>query len=121
MSKTIRVANAVEAIPQGSTLMIGGFMGVGSPVRLIDELVRQGKGDLTIIANDTARPGVAIGKLIVARLVRKIITSHIGTNPETQRQMLAGELEVELVPQGTRKIARVWPCRRFTQSLSAIR
>jgi acetate CoA/acetoacetate CoA-transferase alpha subunit len=101
MSKTIRVANAVEAIPQGSTLMIGGFMGVGSPVRLIDELVRQGKGDLTIIANDTARPGVAIGKLIVARLVRKVITSHIGTNPETQRQMLAGELEVELVPQGT--------------------
>jgi len=101
MSKTIRVADAVEAIPQGSTLMIGGFMGVGSPVRLIDELVRQGKGDLTIIANDTARPGVAIGKLIVARLVRKIITSHIGTNPETQRQMLAGELEVELVPQGT--------------------
>jgi acetate CoA/acetoacetate CoA-transferase alpha subunit len=101
MSKTIRVANAVEAIPQGSTLMIGGFMGVGSPVRLIDELVRQGKGDLTIIANDTARPGVGIGKLIVARLVRKIITSHIGTNPETQRQMLAGELEVELVPQGT--------------------
>ncbi|SRR6266404_1771144 len=101
MSKTIRAANAVEAIPQGSTLMIGGFMGVGSPVRLIDELVRQGKGDLTIIANDTARPGVAIGKLIVARLVRKIITSHIGTNPETQRQMLAGELEVELVPQGT--------------------
>jgi acetate CoA/acetoacetate CoA-transferase alpha subunit len=101
MSKTIRVANAVEAIPQGSTLMIGGFMGVGSPVRLIDELVRQGKSDLTIIANDTARPGVAIGKLIVARLVRKIITSHIGTNPETQRQMLAGELEVELVPQGT--------------------
>jgi len=101
MSKPIRVANAVEAIPQGSTLMIGGFMGVGSPVRLIDELVRQGKGDLTIIANDTARPGVAIGKLIVARLVRKVITSHIGTNPETQRQMLAGELEVELVPQGT--------------------
>jgi acetate CoA/acetoacetate CoA-transferase alpha subunit len=101
MSKTIRVANAVEAIPQGSSLMIGGFMGVGSPIRLIDELVRQGKGNLTIIANDTARPGVAIGKLIVARLVRKVITSHIGTNPETQRQMLAGELEVELVPQGT--------------------
>jgi len=101
MSKTIRAANAVEAIPQGSTLMIGGFMGVGSPVRLIDELVRQGKGDLTIIANDTARPGVAIGKLIVSRLARKIITSHIGTNPETLRQMLAGELEVELVPQGT--------------------
>jgi acetate CoA/acetoacetate CoA-transferase alpha subunit len=81
--------------------MIGGFMGVGSPLRLIDELVRQGKDNLTIVANDTARPGVAIGNLISAHLVRRVITSHIGTNPETQRQMLAGELEVELVPQGT--------------------
>jgi len=98
---TIKVANAVAAVPQGATLMIGGFMGVGSPHRLIDELVRQGKSGLTIIANDTARPGFAIGKLISARLVRRVVTSHIGTNPETQKQMLAGELEVELVPQGT--------------------
>ncbi len=81
--------------------MIGGFMAVGTPPRLIDETVRQGKRDLTIIANDTARPGVGIGKLIDAKLVRRVITSHIGTNPETQRQMLAGEIEVELVPQGT--------------------
>jgi acetate CoA/acetoacetate CoA-transferase alpha subunit len=81
--------------------MIGGFMAVGTPPRLIDETVRQGKKDLTIIANDTARPGVGIGKLIDAKLVRRVITSHIGTNPETQRQMLAGEIEVELVPQGT--------------------
>jgi len=98
---TIKVANAVAAVPQGATLMIGGFMGVGSPHRLIDELVRQGKSGLTIIANDTARQGFAIGKLIGARLVRRVVTSHIGTNPETQKQMLAGELEVELVPQGT--------------------
>ena len=98
---TIKVANAVATVPQGATLMIGGFMGVGSPHRLIDELVRQGKSGLTIIANDTARPGFAIGKLIGARLVRRVVTSHIGTNPETQKQMLAGELEVELVPQGT--------------------
>lgn len=76
-------------------------MGVGTPRRLIDELVRQGKGGLTVIANDTARPGVGIGKLIAARLVRRLVTSHIGTNPETQRQMLAGEIDVELVPQGT--------------------
>ena len=81
--------------------MIGGFMAVGTPPRLIDETVRQGKRDLTIIANDTARPGVGIGRLIDAKLVRRVITSHIGTNPETQRQMLAGEIEVELVPQGT--------------------
>jgi len=101
MRKTIKVAEAVARIPDGASLMIGGFMAVGTPPRLIEETVRQGKRDLTIIANDTARPGVGIGRLIDAKLVRKVITSHIGTNPETQRQMLAGEIEVELVPQGT--------------------
>ena len=101
MSKTTRLSDAVEAIPDGATLMIGGFMGVGTPPRLMAELVRQRKGRLTVIANDTARPGVGIGLLITERLVRRLVTSHIGTNPETQRQMLAGEIEVELVPQGT--------------------
>lgn len=101
MGKTCTVSEGVSAIPEGATLMIGGFMGVGTPKRLIDELVRQGRAGLTLIANDTARPGVGIGRLISARLVRRLVTSHIGTNPETQRQMLAGELEVELVPQGT--------------------
>src|SRR4051794_3295708 len=101
MRKTIKLAEAVARIPDGASIMIGGFMAVGTPPRLIDETVRQGKKDLIIIANDTARPGVGIGKLIDAKLVSKIITSHIGTNPETQRQMLAGEIEIELVPQGT--------------------
>ena len=101
MRKVIKATEAVAAIPDGAVLMIGGFMAAGTPPRLIDELVRQGKRELTIIANDTARPGHGIGKLIGARLVRKVITSHIGTNPETQRQMIAGEIEVELVPQGT--------------------
>ena len=101
MTKIIKVTEVVEKIPPGSTLMIGGFMGVGSPLRLIDELVRQAKGDLSIICNDTARPGVAIGRLIAAGLVRRVITSHVGTNPETQRQMLAGDIDVELAPQGT--------------------
>ena len=76
-------------------------MGVGTPERLVDELVRQGKRNLTVIANDTASPGVGIGKLVTAGLLRKAIVSHIGLNPETQQQMLAGKLEVELVPQGT--------------------
>jgi acetate CoA/acetoacetate CoA-transferase alpha subunit len=76
-------------------------MGVGTPERLIDELVRQGKRDLTVIANDTAMVGRGIGKLITAKLVRKVIASHIGLNPETQQKMLSGEMEVELVPQGT--------------------
>jgi acetate CoA/acetoacetate CoA-transferase alpha subunit len=81
--------------------MIGGFMGVGTPERIVDEIVRQGKRDLTVIANDSAMPGRGIGKLVTAGLVRKVIASHIGLNPETQKKMLAGEMEVELVPQGT--------------------
>jgi acetate CoA/acetoacetate CoA-transferase alpha subunit len=88
-------------IPDGASLMVGGFMGVGTPERVVDEIVRQNKHDFTIIANDTAAPGRGIAKLIAAKLVRKAIVSHIGLNPETQRQMMAGELEVELVPQGT--------------------
>lgn len=101
MSKVTALADAVARIPDGSTLMIGGFMGVGSPHRLIDELVRQGKRDLTVIANDTARKGVDIGKLIAAGAVKRLVASHIGLNPETQQRMIAGEIEVELVPQGT--------------------
>jgi acetate CoA/acetoacetate CoA-transferase alpha subunit len=81
--------------------MIGGFMGVGTPERVVDEIVRQGKRELTVIANDTASPGVGIGKLVDAKALRKVIASHIGLNPETQKQMIAGELTVELVPQGT--------------------
>ena len=91
----------VAKIPDAASLMIGGFMGVGTPERLIDELVRQGKRDLTVIANDTAMVGKGIGKLITAKLVRKVIASHIGLNPETQQKMLSGEMEVELIPQGT--------------------
>ena len=76
-------------------------MAVGTPERVVDEIVRQNKRDLTIIANDTATPDKGIGKLVAAKLLRKAIVSHIGLNPETQRQMMAGELEVQLVPQGT--------------------
>ncbi|WP_319496941.1 3-oxoacid CoA-transferase subunit A [uncultured Cohaesibacter sp.] len=101
MSDITYLEDAVARIPDGSVLMIGGFMGVGTPPRLIDELVKQQKTNLTVIANDTARPGFGIGKLVEAGLVSKVITSHIGTNPMTQQKMIAGEIEVELVPQGT--------------------
>lgn len=101
MVQTISVEEAVAKIPDGSSLLIGGFMSVGTPERIIDEIVRQGKRELTVVANDTALPGVGIGKLIDARLVRKVIASHIGLNPETQKQMMGGDLVVELVPQGT--------------------
>ena len=99
--KTITLQQAVEMIPSGSRLMIGGFKGVGTPETIMNELVRQRKTDLTIIANDTASPGVGIGKLISAGIVRRCVVSHIGLNPETQKSMLAGSLEVDLVPQGT--------------------
>src|SRR6476660_5773954 len=101
MHKAVGLAVAVQKIPDGASLLIGGFMGIGSPHRLIAELVRQGRKNLTVIANDTARPGFGIGELIDARLVRKLVATHIGLNPETQRQMMAGEMTVELVPQGT--------------------
>lgn len=101
MRKTVGIEDAVAKIPDGASVMIGGFMGVGTPMRLIDELVRQQKKGLTVIANDTARPGVGIGKLIAARLVHRVVVSHIGTNPETQKQMIAGDIDVELVPQGS--------------------
>ncbi|SFF98981.1 CoA transferase subunit A [Neptunomonas qingdaonensis] len=101
MKHPLSVTEAIALIPDGSTIMIGGFMGVGSPLNLIKELVRQGKKSLCVIANDTAQKGMAIGLLIDAHSVNKVIVSHIGTNPETQRQMIAGELEVELSPQGT--------------------
>lgn len=99
--KRITLEDAVAMIPDGASLVIGGFMGVGTPERLCDELVRQGKRDLTVIANDTALPGVGIGKLVTAGLLSKVVASHIGLNPETQQQKIAGTLEVELVPQGT--------------------
>jgi acetate CoA/acetoacetate CoA-transferase alpha subunit len=101
LMKTMPVSEVVAMIPDGASLMIGGFLGVGTPERLVDELVRQQKHDLSVIANDTAKPGMGIGKLISAKLVRKAIVSHIGLNPETQKQMMAGEILVELVPQGT--------------------
>jgi acetate CoA/acetoacetate CoA-transferase alpha subunit len=99
--QTISIEKAVEMIPDGATVMIGGFMAIGTPERLMDELVRQGKKDLTVIANDNALPGKGIGKLVSAGLVKKTIASHIGLNPETQKQMHAGSMQVELVPQGT--------------------
>ena len=99
--KTISLKDAAALIPDGASVMIGGFMGVGTPERLVDELVRQKKRNLTVIANDNALPGVGIGKLVSAGALRKTIASHIGLNPETQKKMLASELEVDLVPQGT--------------------
>jgi len=101
MHKAIGLAAAVEKIPDGASLMIGGFMGIGSPHRLIDELLRQGRKNLTVIANDTGRPGFGIARLIEAKAIKHLVATHIGLNPETQRQIIAGEITAELCPQGT--------------------
>jgi acetate CoA/acetoacetate CoA-transferase alpha subunit len=81
--------------------MVGGFMGVGTPERLVDELVRQHKSELSLVCNDAAVPGKGVGKLIDAALVSTLTASHIGLNPKVQAQMLANKIAVDLVPQGT--------------------
>jgi acetate CoA/acetoacetate CoA-transferase alpha subunit len=101
MKQAITPQEAAEMIPDGAILMIGGFMGVGSPHRIIDALVDVGRKNLTVIANDTARPDYGIGRLVRAGALRKAIVSHIGLNPETQKGMIDGSIEVDLVPQGT--------------------
>ncbi len=99
--KSVSTEEAVAMIPNGATVMVGGFMGVGTPERLLDELVRQKKSELSIIANDAAVPGRGVGKLFDASLVATLTASHIGLNPKAQEQMLAKKVAVSLVPQGT--------------------
>jgi acetate CoA/acetoacetate CoA-transferase alpha subunit len=99
--KVVSLQEAVAMMPAGATVMVGGFMGVGTPERLLDELVHQQKTGLTLISNDAAAPGKGVGKLFDAALVSRLTASHIGLNPKAQQQMLANQLAVELVPQGT--------------------
>ena len=101
MKTAIKVADAAAMIGEGSVLHIGGFMGVGSPHRMIAALVERGVGGFTVVGNDCGRPGYGIGQLVRAGLVKKAIVSHIGLNPEAQQKMISGEMEVELAPQGT--------------------
>ncbi|MDF2533404.1 MAG: atoD, partial [Clostridia bacterium] len=101
VNKLKTLDQALENIKDGMTIAVGGFLGVGTPEKLIDAVIAKGLKNITLICNDTAFPNQGIGKWVVNKNVSKVIISHIGTNPETGRQMNAGELEVELVPQGT--------------------
>ncbi|MDM2930435.1 acetate CoA-transferase subunit alpha [Citrobacter sp. Cm046] len=100
-TKLITLQDAAGFFRDGMIIMVGGFMGVGTPPRLVEALLESGVRDLTLIANDTAFVDTGIGPLIVNGRVSKVIASHIGTNPETGRRMIAGEMDVQLVPQGT--------------------
>jgi acetate CoA/acetoacetate CoA-transferase alpha subunit len=99
--KSVSAEEAVAMIPNGARVMVGGFMGVGTPERLVDELVRQNKSGLTVICNDAGLPGKGVGKLFDATLVSTLTASHIGLNPKAQQQMMAKQIAVDLVPQGT--------------------
>jgi acetate CoA/acetoacetate CoA-transferase alpha subunit len=99
--RVVSVEEAVAMIPAGASVMVGGFMGVGTPERLLDEIVRQRKSGLSLISNDAAVPGKGVGKLFDAVLVSRLTATHIGLNPKAQQQMLGDQIAVELVPQGT--------------------
>ncbi|MBV7276575.1 acetate CoA-transferase subunit alpha [Clostridium sp. PL3] len=100
-NKVMSIDEVMEHIKDGMTIMIGGFMGVGTPEPIIDAMVKKGVKGLTIIANDTGFPDKGVGKLIVNKQAKKVIASHIGLNPETGRQMNEKEITVDLIPQGT--------------------
>lgn len=109
VAKIISHEKAVGLIPDGATVMFGGFMGCGSAHRLIDAISKSGVRDLTVISNDAAMPGGPIGeeqygvaKLIHNRQVKKLIATHVGLNPEVAQQSMGeGTLEVQLIPQGS--------------------
>jgi acetate CoA/acetoacetate CoA-transferase alpha subunit len=100
-NKLIAMADFVSKIQDGASVMIGGFMNIGTAEGIIDAIIKTDIKDLTIICNDAGLPGVGVGKLISAGKVKKLIASHIGLNPIAGEKMTSGEMEVELVPQGT--------------------
>jgi acetate CoA/acetoacetate CoA-transferase alpha subunit len=99
--KIISRADFVAKIPNGASILVGGFMNIGTAESIIDEMLKTDVKDLTIICNDAGLPGVGVGKLIDAGKVKKLIASHIGLNPVAGQKMTSGEMEVELIPQGT--------------------
>ncbi len=108
MAKFISVQEAVDLIPDGATIMFGGFMGCGNAHKIIDALSKSGKGGFTMIGNDASMPGGPLGeeyygvaKLIHNKQVKHLIATHVGLNPEVAQQMNEGTLKVDLIPQGS--------------------
>ncbi|SDW18801.1 CoA transferase subunit A [Paenibacillus sp. CF384] len=99
--KTIAIDEALKWIEDGCTLMYGGFGGIGTPPTLVEAILDKGVRDITLIGNDTGFPWIGIGRLVTEGRVRKVITSHIGSNPNAGRMMEDGRMEVEFYPQGT--------------------
>ncbi len=100
LSKLVTRDQAMECVQDGARLMYGGFGTIGSPALLIDALLQKGVRDLTLIGIDAGYPDVGIGKLISHGRVKKLLTTHIGSNPEAGQQMMDGRLAVTFCPQG---------------------
>lgn len=101
INKIVSMEEAVDKVKDNMTLMVGGFLANGTPDKLIDALVQKNVKNLTLICNDTGFPDRGVGKMVVNKQFKKMIASHVGTNPETANQMNSGETEVVLTPQGT--------------------
>lgn len=101
MARVVPVDTAAALVQDGATVMVGGFMGCGNAHKVIDAVVRRGVKDLTLVCNDAARPGVGVGKLVSGGHVRRLVATHVGLNPDVGTMYAGGELELELVPQGT--------------------
>ncbi len=101
MEKIISAAEAASKVKDGMTIMVGGFLGAGSPDTLLGLIEKNGTKNLTVICNDTSFPDRGLGRLVANKQIAKIIVSHIGTNPCTADQMNSGEMIVEFSPQGT--------------------
>lgn len=102
INKTVKnVQEALQGVQDGMTFMLGGFGLCGIPENAIQELLRLGVKDLTCISNNAGVDDYGIGLLLQKRQVKKMIASYVGENAEFERQLLSGELEVELIPQGT--------------------
>lgn len=104
-NKIMTAQEAVDKIFDGATVMVGGFMGCGTPEILIDALVEKGVKDLTVICNDAGYPGRGVGKLVTNGQIKTLIASHVGLNPEVGQRMNTDveedKIECILVPQGT--------------------
>lgn len=99
--KIISKNEFADLLKDGMTIMVGGFLACGTPESLIDIIVEKGVKNLTIICNDTSFVDRGVGRLVASKQAARVITSHIGTNVESGKQMVEGTLKVDLVPQGT--------------------
>lgn len=101
LNKVVPIEEALTFIEDGSTLMFGGFGGVGNPPTLIKEIIQKGVKNLTLIGNDAGFPAIGIGQIVSKGMAKKMIVSHIGSNPIAGQLMIEGKMEVEFSPQGT--------------------